>query len=1022
MKNNELLDRLFKEIEVVILSKQHPVTGLLPASTSINSHGDYTDAWVRDNVYSILSSWCLSMALRRARDEERADQLEQATIKLMRGLLMSMMRQSSKVETFKHTLNEVDGLHAKYDTSTGLEVVADDAWGHLQIDATSIFLLMLAQMSASGLRIVRTLDEVDFVQNLVYYISSAYRTPDFGIWERGNKINNGKTEINASSVGMAKAALQALDGFNLFGKGASPKAVIHSVADSISLARNTLAALLPRESLSKETDSALLSIIGFPAFAVGDKSLLTKTRDTILSKLGGAYGCKRFLWDGHQTALEESSRLYYEHSELANFENIESEWPLFFTYLYIHALFDGNESTAKYYREKIESLTVEVDGFKLLPELYFVPEKSIEQEKMDPGSQKREPNENIPLVWAQSLYLLGLMLDEGLVSRDDLDPLKLRHRSRRYTKTHMALVVLAENDAVKQRLAENGVLAETLQDIQPVRVMSAPSLVDTYTYVGANPSLGLTGRQKRRLQSLATSQTYDVNGKPFLCLSWVQNEHSNYRGYDAAHMAENIKREIAHIHSHWLNQEVAVFTWLVDDRLCNSSDVEVLYQTLRDFQLRTEYEHVGYASAKLAIRASRVNKLLVPDFCVMPFDASHCKNPVEHLFMGDKPLANEIQPLLECLSIEEELTCFRTFEAFLNNHPIQSSIGMGESHMDVRDLVCHLDYQSKIRGYWLLSRYFASVLEQSPNDLADGLMMLAARHLSVVVGKGKVNTIVIDSPMDNSEIVRCIYKLYQHPLERTLVQEFLAIIGTVMRTEPRLFDGLRSIQIQSLMMLCAKATEDTVDLDVLLTLGAMSPNTMVSNVRDILDKQHRAFVQGLNRGLYTKEHKDDSAPAIDTDWFEWRIARGSIARLDDELLLAIWQSLSSAKFLAFGDSSSQEYVMDCDWVRRSMTPGEASFANLIDQHIQQLHPTYLKSAVIEALYAFTQYCEHHSEARFIAPVVFTQVLERAAKSYTWDVSSSELGKRDLDVFLEQPPSILQKYTYQVFEDVAEDPD
>jgi phosphorylase kinase alpha/beta subunit len=32
------------------LARQHPVTGLLPASTAITVHGDYTDAWVRDNV------------------------------------------------------------------------------------------------------------------------------------------------------------------------------------------------------------------------------------------------------------------------------------------------------------------------------------------------------------------------------------------------------------------------------------------------------------------------------------------------------------------------------------------------------------------------------------------------------------------------------------------------------------------------------------------------------------------------------------------------------------------------------------------------------------------------------------------------------------------------------------------------------------------------------------------------------------------------------------------------------------
>ena len=88
------------------------------------------------------------------------------------------------------------------------------------------------------MRIVYTMDEVAFIQNLVFYIQAAYRTPvtiiirtlnsqfhpfplnlnndslfkikllflyqDYGIWERGDKTNHGLPELNASSIGMAK--------------------------------------------------------------------------------------------------------------------------------------------------------------------------------------------------------------------------------------------------------------------------------------------------------------------------------------------------------------------------------------------------------------------------------------------------------------------------------------------------------------------------------------------------------------------------------------------------------------------------------------------------------------------------------------------------------------------------------------------------------------------------------------------------------------------------------------------------
>lgn len=74
----------------------------------------------------------------------------QSVVKLMRGLLFSMMKQMDKVERFKYSQAPLDALHAKYSVTTGKTVVGDGEWGHLQIDATSLYLLILAQMTASG--------------------------------------------------------------------------------------------------------------------------------------------------------------------------------------------------------------------------------------------------------------------------------------------------------------------------------------------------------------------------------------------------------------------------------------------------------------------------------------------------------------------------------------------------------------------------------------------------------------------------------------------------------------------------------------------------------------------------------------------------------------------------------------------------------------------------------------------------------------------------------------------------------
>ena len=80
------LDRFYHEVNTVILSRQNPITGLLPASTAINDHGDYTDAWVRDNVYSILAVWGLALAYRKTdADQGRTYALEHSVVKLKIG-------------------------------------------------------------------------------------------------------------------------------------------------------------------------------------------------------------------------------------------------------------------------------------------------------------------------------------------------------------------------------------------------------------------------------------------------------------------------------------------------------------------------------------------------------------------------------------------------------------------------------------------------------------------------------------------------------------------------------------------------------------------------------------------------------------------------------------------------------------------------------------------------------------------------------------------------------------------------
>ncbi|KAM8899036.1 phosphorylase b kinase regulatory subunit alpha, skeletal muscle isoform 4-T4 [Spinachia spinachia] len=544
------LDNYARMVQQTILRHQDPVTGLLPGGA------DEPHSWVRDNVYCVLSVWALSLAYRKNadRDEDKAKayELEQSVVKLMRGVLQGIMRQLDKVEKFKYSRSTSDALHAKYNTGTCAPVVGDDEWGHLQVDATSLFLLFLAQMTASGLHIVYTQDEVDVVQNLMFYIEAAYKVADYGMWERGDKTNQGITEINASSIGMAKAALEALDDLNLFGAKGGPGSVVHALADDIQHCQSILTSMLPKASMSKEVDAGVLAIISYPAFAVDDISIVNATKEEIISKLQGRYGCCRFLRDGHKTPKEDPNRLYYESAELKLFENIECEWPLFWTYLILDGIFINSPEQVQEYQEALEGILIkQKDGVRLLPELYSVPPDKVEEEYRSPHSVERVPLGKCPLKWGQSLYILGNLLSDGFLAPGEIDPLNRRFSTIPKPDVVVQVSILAESEEIKELLLKDGVAVETVADIHPIHVQPSRVLSHIYARLGRNPRLGLTGRPYRRIGVLGTSKFYTIRNTIFSFTPQLIDHQQFYLALDNKMIVEMLRTEIAYLASRW---------------------------------------------------------------------------------------------------------------------------------------------------------------------------------------------------------------------------------------------------------------------------------------------------------------------------------------------------------------------------------------------------------------------------------------------------------------------------------------
>ena len=915
------LDKHFKSIDKIILSRQDAVTGLLPASTAINAHGDYTDAWVRDNVYSIMSVWGLSMAYKKHYpNHQRTYILSHSVIKLMRGLLGAMMRQSDKVESFKKSLNPKDALHAKYGTKTALEVVGDGEWGHLQLDATSLFLLMIAQMTASGLHLIYSMDEVDFIQNLVHYISRTYCTPDYGIWERGNKINSGATEINSSSVGMAKAALEALDGFNLFKNVNSTEAVIHVVSSDIARSGVTLKALLPRESNSKETDSAILSIIGYPAYAVRDKELVDLTRKKIIKKLGGNYGCKRFLLDGHQSSIEDNTKLHYEASELKEFEHIESQWPLFFTYLLLDALMREDEGDIELYRRKLEPLFIEQDGMKLLPELYIVPKELIDAEKENPNTQKRVPNENLPLVWAQSLFILSDMIMDDILEITDIDPFNRRKIMYKKQNSNPMVSVIAENNFIKEKLANLGIQSQTLEDVKPIKIMHASELSKIHTLIGKNEKLSLSGRPPLVARTITTAKLYSINNEDILFLPYYFNPQGFYFSYDNKLLIEQFSDSIKFLTQYWNKRDQALMLFLVRKDMLINEDENIIVDFFHKIKTTTIEE------ALKTVQLESIENIKISNLELLSPNSRDSE---------DKITSSHDWALIRRFVDSEGSYDDRLEDALLDIFISHKRLAVGRSYSEKSTFTKPHE-----------SRYIVDIIKEfCGNNEAESVL---TQELILHTGQ----LIQTEPELFNSMITIRPWYFVQ------------LLVGRISREKSISFGDAYEI------LLSFAPSDIYNNLRTILKSLSAEASKLIE-----LENLHASGLSNLDSIKITPLK---SEPLEISDWTLWREEIGMLGKLPSSLYKDIWYLLQQCRGLIIGDKYNPKCRIGAELTLES-TAGERNFALIVDNLLQNIYSSSYRRLNIEVIESLVKVFKANSNLRIDNDLILDVLIGYAVK-------------------------------------------
>lgn len=329
----------------VLRSLQKP-TGVFTASAHTVATG-YDKAWLRD-IYFMTLGFMETGEL-------------PVVQKAAKALLTLFVKHKDKINwAITNRPHEAwQYIHARFNPETFEEYWEE--WGNSQNDAVGEVLNLLVELELRGASVIETDEEREMVQKIIDYLVTLeyWHDDDNGIWEEA-------MEVHASSIGSCVAAL----------KKAKKLSWLTVPEDAIALGESALRALLPRESVTKFSDLALLSLI-YP-FAVTTEEETESILSNVEYHLTRDRGVIRYKLDR-----------YYNKN--ADGYSEEAEWCFGLSWLAIIYAERGNKDKAYYYLRQAEK-TVTKDG--LVPELYY--------------SHTEKPNDNTPLGWSESMYVVAL--------------------------------------------------------------------------------------------------------------------------------------------------------------------------------------------------------------------------------------------------------------------------------------------------------------------------------------------------------------------------------------------------------------------------------------------------------------------------------------------------------------------------------------------------------------------------------------------------------------------------------------
>eukprot|EP00112_Aurelia_sp_Birch-Aquarium-sp1_P019224 Seg4716.3 transcript_id=Seg4716.3/GoldUCD/mRNA.D3Y31 product="Phosphorylase b kinase regulatory subunit beta" protein_id=Seg4716.3/GoldUCD/D3Y31 len=788
----------------------------------------------------------------------------------------------------------------------------------------------------------------------------------------------------------------------------------------------------------QETDAALLCILGFPAFAVVDEKLHKETKERVINTLKGKYGLKRFVRDGYGTPLEPKVR-HYERNMLKDFDKIEAEWPMFYVYLALEAIFLGDQEDAVKYMKEVESLLVPLVEPKpdsemekryhksneknmVLPKYYYVAHEGVEQERGRPGSVERIPDSDEEVfLWGHSLYLLAKLLLDGLVSVNEIDPLN-RHMfdksaiarkvsvNYRYSSFETAesdlviqVALISENRDLQASLATYGVVTQTPKEMEPIQIVAPSHLVTIYEQLGVNKKLGLSGRPNRPIGVLGTSKIYRVLGKTVATYPILLDESDFYMSLDMSLLIDGIKTLLAFIRNRWNMQGRPTICIILRDHNFRGPH----FKEMLDFMAALKNGDVN----GIKVILGRL-QTFVSTACIEHLDFLRPRQGDDSVYIYSHDIFHQTQKSQPAIGFKSVYNPDLKEEIGLDNDDEDPHSYAHKSTDDVVELykrttslraridILHMllsrhDYHFEVGGksvleeideiyrqasylkLWSVVRYSAALLGKVVDSLAPSITTMLVSGRQVTIGIFGQHEHIISEPMSPASIQHVIYSNCKphNAREAVLQQEMLIYLSDLLSTKPELFTGMLFLRVGWII----QAMKNLLSLCTEDQWG-QKPGSIYSLAPSAIKQLLKSVLNRNGKVLLW-----DVTPR---NWLQKRQLEGALNRVPPKFYSNVWKILERVP----GGLNLGSHHLPQQPTLSEMTVDEVDFSLRVEEMLSKIQRPEFRQSIVELLTVIATVLERNPELEIEQCIDLDEILGEAIRLFQNDPTSNETSE------------------------------